>query len=139
MTLYDEIGAEVGVRSLVDRFYDLMDSLPAAAVIRAMHGPSLDVSRDRLFWFLSGRLGGPPVFVEKRGPPRLRARHLPFAVDSAARDAWMLCMRAALTDASLTPQTREKLDAALFQLADHMQNQSGTRHLPLAGGTGEPR
>lgn len=138
MSIYEEIGGEIGVRSLVDRFYDQMDTLDVAKVIRAMHPASLDDSRDRLFWFLSGWLGGPPLFVQKRGHPRLRARHLPFAVDAAARDAWMLCMRAALTESTLSSETREKLDAALFQLADHMQNQSGNRHLPLVGGTGEP-
>jgi hemoglobin len=138
MSIYDDIGGETGVRSLVDRFYDRMDTLPEAQVIRAMHPASLDESRDRLFWFLSGWLGGPPLFVQKRGHPRLRARHLPFAVDAAARDAWMLCMRHALTEATLSSEIREKLDAALFQLADHMQNQSGNPRLPLVGGTGEP-
>ncbi len=138
MTPYEEMGGEVGVRSLVDRFYDRMEVLPEAKVIRAMHPASLNESRDRLFWFLSGWLGGPPLFVQKRGHPRLRARHLPFAVDAAARDAWMLCMREALVETSLSPETRDKLTTALFQLADHMQNQNTNPRLPLVGGSGEP-
>lgn len=127
MTIYDDLGGETGVRALVDRFYDLMHERPEAAVIRQMHGTSLDGSRDKLFWFLSGWLGGPQLFLEKRGHPRLRARHLPFAIDDAARDAWMLCMRTALGEhkvagLGIDNETREKLDHALFQLADHMKN-----------------
>jgi hemoglobin len=125
MTPYEEMGGEVGVRAVVDRFYDLMHALPEARHIRKMHATSLDASRDKLFWFLSGWLGGPQLFVEKRGHPRLRARHLPFAIDDRARDQWMLCMRQALSEnTTLSSETREKLDAALFQLADHMRNQT---------------
>lgn len=127
-SLYDEIGGEVGVRAVVDRFYDLMDSLPEAAGIRKMHATDLSSSRDKLFWFLSGWLGGPPLFVEKRGHPRLRARHLPFAIDASARDQWMLCMRQSLSSVpqavALSAVSRERLDTALFNLADHMQNQT---------------
>jgi hemoglobin len=122
MSVYDEIGGEAGVRTLVDRFYDLMDTLPEVQPLRAMHATSLTSSREKLFWFLSGWLGGPPLFVMNRGHPRLRARHLPFAIDDAARDQWMRCMRQALSETSLSTETREKLDAALFALADHMKN-----------------
>ena len=123
MSIYEEMGGEAGVRSVVDRFYDLMHELPAAQHIRKMHADNLDSSRDKLFWFLSGWLGGPPLFVEKRGHPRLRARHLPFAIDDRARDQWMLCMRQALSEnTTLSNETREKLDDALFKLADHMRN-----------------
>ena len=122
MSPYDEIGGEAGVRTLVDRFYDLMDTLPEVQPLRAMHATSLTSSREKLFWFLSGWLGGPPLFVMNRGHPRLRARHLPFAIDAAARDQWMRCMRQALSETSLSTETREKLDAALFALADHMRN-----------------
>ena len=66
-TLYESLGGEAGVRSLVDRFYDLMDLEPAYAGIRSMHPPTLDGSRDKLFWFLSGWLGGPPIYAEKIG------------------------------------------------------------------------
>ena len=127
MTIYDDLGGETGVRALVDRFYDLMHEKPEAAVIRKMHATSLDGSRDKLFWFLSGWLGGPQLFIEKRGHPRLRMRHLPFAVDDAARDAWMLCMRQALHEhrvdgKAIDNETREQLDDALWKLADHMRN-----------------
>lgn len=121
-TVYDALGGEIGVRSLVDRFYDEMDRDPAVKPLRDMHPPDLKDSRDTLFWFMSGWLGGPPLYVERKGHPRLRARHMPFAVDSAARDQWMKCMRVALADSGLEAPLREKLDDALFKLADHMIN-----------------
>lgn len=123
-SIYEEMGGEKGVRAVVDRFYDAMHELEEARHIRKMHPDNLDGSRDKLFWFLSGWLGGPPLFVEKRGHPRLRARHLPFAIDDKARDQWMLCMRKALSTSSLSPETLAKVDDALFKLADHMKNQT---------------
>jgi hemoglobin len=123
-TVYEQLGGEPGVRRLVDRFYDVMDTRDDVKPLRAQHPEDLAESRDKLFWFLSGWLGGPPLYVQRKGHPRLRARHLPFVVDTAMRDQWMLCMRASLTEvgAALPAETREKLDAALFQLADHMTN-----------------
>ncbi len=138
MTVYDEIGGEAGVRAMVDRFYDEMDHNEAVRPLRALHPADLGESRTKLFWFLSGWLGGPPLFVQQRGHPRLRARHMPFPIDDTARDQWMACMRTALSTSSLSAATREKLDAALFQLADHMKNRQGNPRLPLIGGTGEP-
>jgi len=119
---FTRLGGEPAVRRLVDRFYDLMDELPEARVIRAMHPPFLDESRDKLHWFLVGYLGGPPLYVERYGHPRLRARHLPFAVDDAARDAWMLCMRRALEEVCADTMLREVLRGSLQQVADHMRN-----------------
>src|SRR6476659_8699716 len=88
---YDLIGGEAKLRELVDRFYDLMDLEPAFAGIRALHPASLDDSRDKLYWFLSGWTGGPDLFVERFGHPRLRARHLPFSIGSGERDQWLHC------------------------------------------------
>jgi hemoglobin len=123
-SVYEQLGGEQAVRRLVDRFYDLMATLPEVRPLREQHPADLGDSRDKLFWFLSGWLGGPPLYVQRKGHPRLRARHLPFVVDTAMRDQWMHCMRGALADeaATLPAETREKLDAALFQLADHMIN-----------------
>jgi hemoglobin len=121
-TVYDALGGEAGVRALVDRFYDEMDRDPAVKVLRDMHPPDLAESRDKLFWFMSGWLGGPPLYIERKGHPRLRARHFPFAVDASARDQWMKCMRVALAESSLEAPLRERLDDALFKLADHMIN-----------------
>ena len=119
---YERLGGDQGVRRLVDRFYDLMDSLPEAQGIRKMHAASLDSSRDKLYMFLSGWLGGPGLYVEKYGHPRLRARHLPFAIGEAERDAWMHCMSQALDELELDPMLRDHLKQSLWNTADHMRN-----------------
>jgi hemoglobin len=122
--LFARIGGEAGVRRLVDRFYDLMDALPEARDVRAIHPPALDGSRDKLHWFLVGWLGGPPLYVERFGHPRLRARHLPFAIGARERDQWLRCMEQALEDElGGDAELRGFVGAALAQLADHMRNQ----------------
>jgi hemoglobin len=122
---YERLGGEAAVRRLVDRFYDHMDALPEAAELRALHPPTLDGSRDKLAWYLTGWLGGPPVYVERFGHPRLRARHLPFPIDTRVRDQWMHCMRRALAECVTDDELRAFLDQTLDRLADHMRNQPG--------------
>ncbi len=121
-SMYETIGGEAGVRSLVDRFYDLMDTLPESKGIRALHPASLADSREKLFLFLSGWMGGPQLFVQKFGHPRLRARHMPFAIGTSERDQWMLCMKKALNDPSIPALLKMQLEGAFSQLADHMRN-----------------
>lgn len=84
--------------------------------------PDLAGSRDKLFWFLSGWFGGPPLFMERFGHPRLRMRHLPFRIGIAERDQWLLCMERALTDMNLSADLLAELLAAFRQMADHMRN-----------------
>ncbi len=120
--LYERVGGEAGVRALVDRFYDFMDTLPEARDIRALHPPTLDGSRDKLHWFLVGWLGGPPLYIERFGHPRLRARHLPFSIGARERDQWMMCMTRAVDDQIADGDVRAVLVGALGPLADHMRN-----------------
>lgn len=120
---YDRIGGEQKIRELVDRFYDLMDSEAAVSELRQMHAKDLRVSRDKLFMFLCGWLGGPQLYIEKYGHPRLRQRHMPFAVDTAARDQWMRCMVQAMEDVGIEEELRGELKAAFFKTADFMRNQ----------------
>lgn len=122
-TPYQLIGGAGRVRELVDRFYDHMDVLPEAAGIRAMHARSLRASREKLYLFLSGWLGGPDLYVEKYGHPRLRRRHMPFAIGAAERDQWMACMRLALDEMDLEPGLRNYLEQNFWRTADHMRNQ----------------
>lgn len=119
---YERLGGDAGVRELVDAFYDRMDLEPSFAGIRALHHESLDGSRDKLFWFLSGWLCGPELYVERFGHPRLRARHLPFRIASAERDAWLACMRMALDDVQAPDDLIAPLMEAFRGTADWMRN-----------------
>lgn len=119
---YDLIGGELGVRALVDRFYDLMDAAPEAKNVRALHAATLKASREKLFLFLSGWLGGPQTYTEKFGHPMLRARHLPFAIGTRERDEWLWCMDRALDAHEMPTALREYLRQRFHQLADHMRN-----------------
>jgi hemoglobin len=123
-TPYARLGGEARLRELVDRFYDYMDSLPETRDIRALHANSLRVSRDKLYMFLSGWLGGPALYIEKYGHPRLRARHLPFPIGERERDQWLLCMKNALEDMQLEESFKEELYTAFQRTADHMRNRS---------------
>ncbi|MDP3083545.1 MAG: group II truncated hemoglobin [Rubrivivax sp.] len=124
-TAFERVGGEPGVRALVDRFYDLMDLEPMFAGIRQLHPTSLDGSRDKLFWFLCGWLGGPNHYIERFGHPMLRARHLPYAIGSAERDQWMACMVQAMDDNALEPALAQRLAESFFGTADWMRNQPG--------------
>ena len=124
-TQYDIIGGETRLRELVDRFYDLMDLEPQFAALRAMHPPSLDGSRDKLFWFLCGWSGGPNHYIERFGHPRLRARHLPFSIASTERDQWLRCMALAMHELDMPEALQERLIHSFFQTADWMRNREG--------------
>jgi hemoglobin len=122
-TPYELIGGDAKVRALVDRFYDLMDLEPAYADLRAVHPSTLDGSRDKLYWFLSGWLGGPNHYIERFGHPRLRARHLPFKIGIRERDQWMACMLQAMQEQSVDPALAQRLAESFFGTADWMRNQ----------------
>jgi len=122
-THYDRLGGEKMLRDLVNRFYELMDTLPEAADIRHMHAADLSDARNKLFMFLSGWLGGPSLYIEKYGHPRLRQRHLPFAIGEKERDQWMLCITQAMDELNIDTSLKQELTAALFKTADFMRNQ----------------
>jgi hemoglobin len=124
VTHYAQLGGESALRALVKRFYALMDTLPEAYGVRKLHPRDLSGSEDKLFMFLSGWLGGPQLYVEKFGHPRLRARHLPFSIGIEERDQWMLCMRQAMTEQIADKDLRAQLDKKLADLADFMRNQA---------------
>ena len=75
-----------------------------------------------MYWFLSGWLGGPSLYVQRLGHPRLRARHLPFAIGTVERDQWLACMNQAMVEQGVPESLRSKLAAAFFQTADWMRN-----------------
>lgn len=121
-TIYEQIGGEEVIRKLVDRFYDLMDSLPEARGIRSLHPESLDQSREKLFMFLVGWMGGPPLYVNKFGHPQLRARHLPFPIGESERDQWLRCINKSLDEVVDDRLLRQQLSLSFGQLADFIRN-----------------
>lgn len=119
---YERIGGQEAVRQLVDRFYDHMSSKPEARTIRHLHAEDLQGARDKLFKFLSGWLGGPNLYIEEFGHPRLRMRHLPFSIGAEERDQWMDCMAASLEEVVADAGLRKGLLEAFAQTANHMIN-----------------
>ncbi len=122
-TAYERLGGEPQVRALVDRFYDLMDLEPGYVALGAAHGETLADARDKLSWFLSAWLGGPDLYIERFGHPRLRARHMPFRIGIQERDQWLACMSQAMAELAVDPALAKRLDASFFQTADWMRNQ----------------
>ncbi len=121
-TPFERVGGEPGTRALVDRFYDLMDLDVAFADLRALHPTTLDGSRDKLYWFLCGWLGGPQHYSDRFGHPMLRARHLAFSIGIRERDQWMACMRQTMSEVGLEPTLAARLAESFFGTADWMRN-----------------
>jgi hemoglobin len=123
---YEIVGGDEALRRLVDRFYALMDEDPDYHAIRKLHPETLEGSATKLHHFLSGWLGGPPLYAQRIGPPMLRARHLPYSIGKAERDQWLACMRRALEECEVgSPEFREWLLQQLFGTADWMRNKPG--------------
>jgi hemoglobin len=119
---YERIGGDPKVRALVQRFYQLMDATPEVQDLRKMHAASLKGSEEKLFMFLTGWMNGPQLFAEKFGHPKLRQRHMPFAIGDKERDQWMQCMTQALNDVVEDEVLRKELLAAIGKVADFMRN-----------------
>jgi hemoglobin len=121
-TFYELLGGTEQVRDLVETFYDIMDSDPRAAPIRALHQPDLTEAREKLFMFLTGWTGGPQLYIERYGHPMLRRRHLPFTIGGSERDQWMYCMIKAMQTLSIDENVMQKLAEQLYGVADFMRN-----------------
>ncbi len=123
ITLYEAIGGDAGVRALTHRFYRLMDTLPEAARCRAIHPPDLTGSEEKFYEYLTGWLGGPPIYTEKRGHPMLRRRHFVAPIGPAERDEWLYCFGRALDETVPSEGLRKIILEPVTRLAHHMQNQ----------------
>lgn len=121
-TIYDDIGGETVLKDLVNKFYDLMHETIDFDIIRKMHPESLDSSKEKLFMFLSGWMGGPSLYISKYGHPRLRARHMPFPITEVERDQWISCMDKAMDEVNIDKKIKEPLMRSLYQTADFMRN-----------------
>ncbi len=121
-TVYERLGGAEGVRELVQRFYALMHERPEAADVRRLHPHDLADSEDKLYKFLCGWFGGPPLYMRERGHPRLRMRHHPFRIGPAERDQWLLCMRQALDEQVGDAALRAAVLRAFEGMAEHLVN-----------------
>lgn len=119
---YERIGCDEGLKKLVEMFYDNMESLPELQLIRDLHPKDLRSSREKLFMFLSGWMGGPDRYIAAFGHPRLRARHLPFSIGTQERDQWLMCMHRALDKLEIDSMFKQQLMSSFTQTADHMMN-----------------
>jgi hemoglobin len=123
ITLYQALGGDAGVRALTSRFYALMETLPEAAACRVIHPADLAGSEEKLYEYLTGWLGGPPLYTDKRGHPMLRRRHFVAPIGAAERDGWLLCFTRALEETVASAQLRAIVLEPVTRLAHHMVNQ----------------
>jgi hemoglobin len=119
-TIWSELGPE-GFRRVVAAFYR---RIPGDDLLGPMYpAEDLQGSEDRLYHFLCFRIGGVPRYLEERGHPRLRMRHLPFRIGEAERDRWLEIMAVAMEEAGVPPEVASALGAFFAQVADFLRNQ----------------
>jgi len=121
-TSFDALGGQERIRSIVDRFYDVVDA--DAPNLRVMLPADDAVSRQKLFEYLVEWTGGPAKYSSHRGHPRMRMRHMPFAIGQVEVNAWLACMERSLDDNEVTGAVREFLDGKFTALAQHMRNRN---------------
>jgi hemoglobin len=117
--VYGRIGEE-GFARLVRAFYAQVPSDPILGPMYPAH--DLAGAEQRLRDFLVGRFGGPPRYIEQRGHPRLRMRHMPFKLDAAARDRWVALMEKALDEAALPAEVTSVLREFFAATATFLRN-----------------
>lgn len=128
-TPYDILGAD-GVRALADAFYEVMDSLPQAADVRAMHAANLDDIKRKLAAYLTGWMGGPPVYLALTGTVCLTEPHAPYHIGPKERDQWLLCMDQALERIGASDELKTMLRDPLFRVAETVRNQNSSGRKP---------
>ncbi len=121
-TPYLALGGEERIRSIVDRFYDVVDS--DAPSLRAMLPKDDSGSRNKLYAYLVEWTGGPALYTPDRGHPRMRMRHDPFPIGVDDVTEWLRCFGQALDDNDVSGPVRSFLDERVGALALHMQNQT---------------
>ena len=112
-TPYQLLG-EQGIRDLCDAFYDIMDTLPEAAGVRAMHAADLSPVKGKLAEYLIGWMGGPPLYA-----------HEAYHIGPEERDQWLLCMDRALERIGASEEVTAMLKLPMFRIADAVRNREG--------------
>jgi hemoglobin len=123
-TPYQILG-EDGVQRLVEAFYDIMDTLPDASGVRAMHAEDLAPMKEKLAEYLIGWMGGPPRYADKYGSVCMTEPHAPYHIGPEERDQWLLCMNRALERIGASEELVEMLRIPLFRIADAVRNREG--------------
>lgn len=122
-TIYDRLGGEEKLKELVKKFYDIMATDPLAKECFATHaGRDIGESGEKLFMFLSGIMGGPPLYQEKIGHPRLRMRHSPFAISGVEAKEWLYCMLKALEEVKVDRDLQEEIIPYFRQVTEMLRN-----------------
>lgn len=119
-TVYEEIGGDETVKALADAFYDQVEA--TSPVLTEMLPASTRVSRQKLYEFLSGWMGGPPLYWERRGHPALRMRHARFHIDSHASEEWTRCMREAVVACQIQEPAAAFLVEELGRVSTMLRN-----------------
>ena len=123
-TPYQILGEE-GIRTLTSAFYDIMDTLPEASGLRAMHATNLSPMKEKLAEYLIGWMGGPPLYADKYGTVCMTTPHEPFHIGPEERDQWLLCMDKALVQTGASEQLVNMLKVPMFRIADAIRNKEG--------------
>lgn len=130
-TPYEILGQD-GVKELANAFYDVMDELTEAADVRAMHAENLDEIKRKLAAYLTGWMGGPPVYQAVYGTVCLTDPHAPYHIGPKQRDQWLLCMDKALERIGASDELKEMLKEPMFRIADTVRNQDSSEPEPKA-------
>ena len=120
-----QILKEDGIQDLSNAFYDIMDTLPEAAGVRAMHGEDLAPMKLKLAEYLTGWMGGPPIYSEKYGTVCMTTPHEHYHIGPDERDQWLLCMDRALEQINASDELVEMLKVPMFRIADAVRNREG--------------
>lgn len=118
--IYEQVGSEEPFYRLVEHFYQ---GVEASSVLRPLYPKDLSEAKSKLAKYLIYRMGGSQAYVQERGHPRMRARHMPFKIGMKERDAWLLAMNSALDQTEEFKPFRAELDAFFEHFATFLINQ----------------
>jgi hemoglobin len=122
-----QIMGDEGIRELTDTFYDVMDSAPEFSAIRKLHAEQLDSIKRKLCAYLTGWMGGPPVYQAMTGTVCLIDVHAPFSIGPEERDLWLSCMQDSLCRIGASEELKTMLEVPLFRLAEAVRNREATK------------
>lgn len=123
ITLFERLGGTERLAALVDAFYRRVAADP---LLSPIFPEDLTETRAKQLRFLTQFTGGPPLYSERYGPPRLRARHLPFPITPERATAWLKCMAEAMDEVGLSGPARDDFWRRLVMTAHHMVNTEST-------------